>query len=108
VICVIRDIADRKRIQKDKYFLAAIVESLEDSVVSVDFDAIITSWNKGAERVYGYRAEDIIGLKMRTGVSLASRPSRATSPSVREWMKLCARVWSENMRRGPRLNGRTA
>ena len=61
VICIIRDISDRKRIQKDKYFLAAVVESLEDSVVTVDFDAIITSWNKGAERVYGYRAEDVIG-----------------------------------------------
>jgi two-component system CheB/CheR fusion protein len=61
VICVIRDIVDRKRIQKDKYFLAAIVESLEDSVVTVDFDTIITSWNKAAERLYGYRAEDVIG-----------------------------------------------
>jgi two-component system CheB/CheR fusion protein len=63
VVCVIRNIADRKRIQKDKYFLAAIVESLEDSVVTADFDAIITSWNKGAEHVYGYRAEDVIGLR---------------------------------------------
>jgi PAS domain S-box-containing protein len=61
VICIIRDIAERKRIQKDKYFLAAVVESLEDSVVTVDFDTIITSWNRGAEHIYGYRAEDVIG-----------------------------------------------
>ena len=67
VICVIWDITDRKRIQKDKYILAAIVESLEDSVVTVDFDAIITSWNKGAERVYGYRAEDVIERRASSG-----------------------------------------
>jgi PAS domain S-box-containing protein len=44
-----------------KFFLASIVESLEDSVVSVDFNTIITSWNKGAERLYGYSAEEVIG-----------------------------------------------
>jgi PAS domain S-box-containing protein len=50
-------------IQSDeaKFFLASIVESLEDSVVSVDFNTIITSWNKGAERLYGYSAEEVIG-----------------------------------------------
>ncbi|MDQ3800739.1 MAG: PAS domain S-box protein [Acidobacteriota bacterium] len=44
-----------------KFFLASIVESLEDSVVSVDFNTIITSWNRGAERLYGYSAAEVIG-----------------------------------------------
>jgi PAS domain S-box-containing protein len=44
-----------------KFFLASIIESMEDSVVSVDFNSVITSWNKGAERLYGYSAEEVIG-----------------------------------------------
>ncbi|HLM00633.1 MAG TPA: PAS domain S-box protein [Pyrinomonadaceae bacterium] len=44
-----------------RFFLASILESLEDSVVSVDFNTIITSWNAGAERLYGYSAEEAVG-----------------------------------------------
>ena len=44
-----------------KFFLASIVESLENSVISVDFNTNIITWNKGAERLYGYRAEEVIG-----------------------------------------------
>ena len=46
---------------KHKYFLAAIVESSQDSIVTINFDQIITSWNHSAELLYGYTAEQAIG-----------------------------------------------
>lgn len=51
----------RKRADVAKYFLASIVESSKDSIVTVDFDSNITSWNKAAEHLYGYPAEETVG-----------------------------------------------
>jgi PAS domain S-box-containing protein len=42
-------------------WLAAIIESAEDAIVSKTLDSIVTSWNHGAQRVFGYTADDIIG-----------------------------------------------
>ncbi|HVF29215.1 MAG TPA: PAS domain S-box protein [Pyrinomonadaceae bacterium] len=48
----------------DKYFLASIVESSNDSIITIDFERIITSWNKAAERLYGYPASEAIGKNL--------------------------------------------
>jgi PAS domain S-box-containing protein len=59
--CLIRDITDRKRAEEAKFLMAAIVESSEDSIISIDFERHITTWNKGAERLYGYPADEALG-----------------------------------------------
>lgn len=52
--------------EEAKARLAAIVESSDDVILSKNLEGIITSWNKGAQRLYGYTAEEIIGKSVAT------------------------------------------
>ena len=83
VLSAIRDISDRKRIAEElrraneelhrrtaeqlgeyRSRLASIIDSSEDAILSKDMNGIITSWNKGAERIYGYTPEEVLGKHM--------------------------------------------
>jgi PAS domain S-box-containing protein len=60
-IMVLRARAERKDVEKKITQLAAIVESSEDAIIGKDMGGIITSWNKGAEKIYGYSENEVIG-----------------------------------------------
>ncbi len=61
VVLVFRDISERRRAQKTQATLAAIVESSEDAIISKDLEGRIVTWNAGAEQLFGYREEEVIG-----------------------------------------------
>lgn len=61
---VLIDISDRKRAEQAQSRLAAIVESSADAIIGKSLDGRITSWNAGAERLFGYTAEEAIGFSV--------------------------------------------
>jgi PAS domain S-box-containing protein len=64
VILSFTDVAELRQAEAERARLAAIVTSSEDAIVGKTLDGIITSWNPGAERLFGYPADEAIGQPM--------------------------------------------
>jgi PAS domain S-box-containing protein len=58
---IARDITERLRLEADRSRLVAIVDSADDAIVSKSLDGVVLSWNRGAERIFGWRAAEAVG-----------------------------------------------
>ena len=89
VVLIFRSIAERKRTEEAQARLAAIVASSQDAIISKTLDGRIVSWNAGAEQLFGYRAEEVLGQP----ITLLIPPERHDEE----------RVILDRLRRGERI-----
>ena len=99
----LRDITEQKRAEEANRRLAAIIESSGDAIISTDLDERVTSWNKEAERLFGYTAAEIIGKP----ITILVPPDRQNEElGIMERIRRGERYYS--LRDGARPKGRHA
>jgi PAS domain S-box-containing protein len=84
IVAIVQDITERRQAEQLRSHLAAIVESSDDAVIGKTLDGTIVSWNAGAERIYGYSAEELVGRP----ISMLVPPNRPDEvPAILERLK---------------------
>jgi len=61
IIINYRDVSERKKFEEQQLLITSIVDSSDDAIISKDLNGIITSWNKGAAKILGYHAYEMVG-----------------------------------------------
>ncbi|MCT7955346.1 PAS domain S-box protein [Laspinema palackyanum] len=75
LVVIGRDVTERKQVEEERLRLASIVESSDDAIIGKTLDGMILSWNAGAQRIYGYTAEEVKGRS----ISILILPDRQES-----------------------------
>ena len=88
-VLVFRNVSARRRAEAETGLLASIVESSDDAIVSKDLNGVVTSWNKGAEKTFGYSAAEMIGQPIAL---LAPEDRKDEMPLILERIKRGERI----------------
>ena len=88
-VLVFRDVSVQRRAEAATGLVASIVESSDDAIVSKDLNGMVTSWNRGAEKIFGYSAEEMIG---RPIALLAPDDRKDEMPLILERIKRGERI----------------
>jgi PAS domain S-box-containing protein len=75
-ILVIKDLTANRKVEEVRAYLDTIIKSSNDAIVGETIDGIITSWNKGAEKLFGYKADEVIGKHAHIFVPKEKREKR--------------------------------
>ncbi|MDB6083207.1 MAG: bvgS 1 [Gammaproteobacteria bacterium] len=70
LIGIVEDITNRKLAEEAQARLVAVITSSDDSIISMTLEGIVLSWNRGAEQMYGYRSDEMIGQPSRALIPL--------------------------------------
>jgi PAS domain S-box-containing protein len=89
VVLCFRDVTERNRAEREQARLAALVESSEDAIIGTDREGAIVSWNRGAARIFGAPAEEVVGRSI-TSLAPADRPEEV--PGLLESLRRGERV----------------
>jgi PAS domain S-box-containing protein len=88
-VLVFRDVTERRRAERSARLLASLVESSDDAIIGKDVNGVITSWNQGAERIFGYTATEAVGRP----IAMLAAPDRADEmPGILARIRRGARV----------------
>lgn len=88
-VLVFRDVTARRQAEATSRLLASIVESSDDAIISKNLDGRITSWNKGAERIFGYSEAEVLGKP----ISILAAPDRIDEmPAILERIRRGERI----------------
>lgn len=104
-VLVFRDVTVRRRADEARRLLASLVESTDDAVVGSDLNGIITSWNRGAERMYGYTPEEAVGRPLTMlSVSGGTNEPMTLLEAVRRGQSIVQQEAVRRTKDGKRLN----
>ena len=80
VVCLVTDITSRTQASHARTRLAAVVDWSEDAIVTKNLDGIITTWNRGAAKLFGYSAEEAVGQPVTMLIPEERRHEEETDP----------------------------